>query len=90
MFWPPKRSDWITVKEQYFKQVVDGNRGAHDKGFLTNRFGGSATNYSIKGNGGATGFENAVNGNTRISDFRYMKPGGAIYEFKYCPVGSLN
>lgn len=71
------------VMEQFFKQVVDGNRGANQKGFYPNHFGGAATNYDRRGNGGATGIEDAVNRNTRFTDFRYLKPNGDVYKSKY-------
>ena len=71
------------IMEQFFKQVVDGNRQANQNGFYDNHFGGSATNYDRRGNGGATGAEDAVNGNVRFTDFRYLKPNGEIYESKY-------
>ena len=71
------------IMEQYFKQGVDGNRGANRDGFYGNHFGGGATSYDRRGNGGATGAEDAVNGNTRFTDFRYVKPNGEVYESYY-------
>jgi len=70
------------MQEQFFKQVIDGNRQANDKGFIQNHNMGQ---YSESGNAGATGFEDAVNRNTRISDFRYKRSDGAVFEFYYTP-----
>ncbi|MEZ5045300.1 MAG: RHS repeat-associated core domain-containing protein [Saprospiraceae bacterium] len=73
------------TKEQYFKQVVDRNRKPNMKGFGPNHYGtaGKYNNTPGDSNGGAQGFEDAVNGNKRTSDFRYQKPNGQINEFRY-------
>ena len=73
------------IMEQFFKQVVDGNRSGDAKGFNENHFGGrESTTYSQTGNnGGATGAEDAVNGNNRVHDFRYKKPNGEVYQSTY-------
>ena len=54
------------VKEQFFKQVVDGNRNENTKGFGNDNYGN---------HGAAIQFEDEVNGNSRKGN-TYTKPDG--------------
>ena len=74
------------IMEQYYKQGERKNRSADSGNWNRDHFG----QYGVKkynatggGNGGATLQEDRVNGNIRVSNFRFQHPNGSVYEQKY-------
>ena len=75
--------------EQYLKQILDGNKEPNMNGFDQNHNRSTfAKRGSDAGNSGATGAEDAVNGNKRIGDFLYERTNGEIWESEYSPNNS--